>query len=239
MVPDPARSGPRQVEGHRPGRDGRRRSGSRSSRSSSPTSRSSRLAVPVVGLLILGLNHRFPSPHAQGHRAVGPGPWLPRAVRRRRGRTSGVPRAEGAVQPVPAVRDRVRHGRPVGPGGSPTSACRPQELGVGRWYISPYGYNPITFAYAMSRSRRSAPARSPWRPPARPARSAAGAGSRRRLLRRRVRWRRRRELVGGADSTGPTDLANGHGRRQPSNAPRYDLHQLLRARPRSGAPSPR
>jgi hypothetical protein len=24
-----------------------------------------------------------------------------------------------------------------------------EELGVGAWYISPYGYNPITFAYAM------------------------------------------------------------------------------------------
>jgi uncharacterized membrane protein len=26
----------------------------------------------------------------------------------------------------------------------------PQEMGLGTWYFSPYGYNPITFGYAMS-----------------------------------------------------------------------------------------
>ncbi len=107
------------------------------------------LAVPAVGLLILGLNHRFPARTPKGTALLG----------RVRGFRELFAAGEGERQAFLERKELFSQYLPYAIvfGMADQWAQRfadlglsPQDMGVGGWYISPYGYNPITFAYAMS-----------------------------------------------------------------------------------------
>jgi nitrite reductase/ring-hydroxylating ferredoxin subunit len=107
------------------------------------------VAVPAVGLLIIGLNHRFPARTPKGTALLG----------RVRGFRELFAAGEGERQAFLEKKELFSQYLPYAIvfGMADQWAKRfadlglsPEEMGVGGWYMSPYGYNPITFAYAMS-----------------------------------------------------------------------------------------
>ena len=107
------------------------------------------LPLPFAGLLLLALSGRFPHRTAKGSALLG----------RVKGFKELFDAGEGERQRFAESKQLFSQYLPYAIvfGMAEKWAVTfqalgltPQEMGLGTWYFSPYGYNPITFGYAMS-----------------------------------------------------------------------------------------
>lgn len=107
------------------------------------------LPMPLVGVLLLALGDRFPHRSAKGTALLG----------RVRGFKELFDVGEGERQRFAEAKQVFSQYLPYAivfgmaekwAATFEALGLSPAEMGVGTWYVSPYGYNPIAFGYAMS-----------------------------------------------------------------------------------------